>query len=81
MRLGGLIRVRIDSNNRKNIFYRQDDYESFLKMISEAAEIYGFKIHLYFLMTNHIHLVIEVQDVPVSRIMQSTAGRYAKIHN
>lgn len=73
--------VMLRGNNRKNIFYNQNDYESFLKMISEAAATYGFNIHLYCLMTNHIHLVIEVQDVPVSRIMQSIAGRYAKIHN
>ena len=36
--------VMLRGNSRKNIFYRQDDYESFLKIISEAAETYGFKV-------------------------------------
>lgn len=73
--------VMLRGNNRKNIFYEENDYQSFIKIISEAADIYGFKIHLYCLMTNHIHLVVEVRDIPISRIMQGIAGRYAKIHN
>lgn len=73
--------VMLRGNNRKNIFYKQKDYQTLLNVISDSAETYGFKVHLYCLMTNHIHLVIEVKDIPISRIMQSIAGRYAKIHN
>lgn len=68
-------------NNRKNIFLKEDDYQNFLKIIVNAADAYNFKVHLYCLMTNHIHLVIEVGDIPISRIMQSIASRYARVHN
>lgn len=68
-------------NNRKKVFLNKEDYLRFISLVKEAADAYCFIIHLYCLMTNHIHLVIEVGDVPLSRIMQSITSRYAKIHN
>ncbi len=32
-------------------------------------------------MTNHIHLVIEVSEIPISRIMQGINSLYARKHN
>ena len=73
--------VMLRGNNRKNIFHKKEDYQIFLDIIRAAADAYNFKIHLYCLMTNHIHLVVEVGDIPISRIMQSVSSRYAKLHN
>lgn len=73
--------VMLRGNNRKKVFFDKDDYQQFLSLVREAADAYCFVIHLYCLMTNHIHFVIEVGDVPLSRIMQSIVSRYAKIHN
>jgi putative transposase len=73
--------VMLRGNNRQNIFFEDQDYQAFLYIISDASNSYGFKIHLYCLMTNHIHLVIEVGDIPISKIMQSISSRYAKLHN
>ena len=68
-------------NNRGNIFYDYVEYHTFLKILADAAEAYSFKVHLYCLMTNHAHLVIEVGEIPISRIMQSLTSRYARFHN
>lgn len=73
--------VMLRGNNRKNIFHKKEDYQIFLGIIRAAADAYNFKVHLYCLMTNHIHLVVEVGDIPISRIMQSVSSRYAKLHN
>lgn len=73
--------VMLRGNNRKNIFHKKEDYQLFLDAIRSAADAYNFKIHLYCLMTNHIHLVVEVGDIQISRIMQSLSSRYAKLHN
>lgn len=73
--------VMLRGNNRKNIFLKKADYQIFIDIISGASGVYNFKVHLFCLMTNHIHLVIEVGDVPISRIMQSVSTRYAKSHN
>lgn len=73
--------VMLRGNNRKKVFLSKDDYQQFISLLKEAANAYCFVIHLYCLMTNHIHFVIEVGDVPLSRIMQSVVSRYAKLHN
>ncbi len=73
--------VMLRGNNRKNIFHKKEDYQIFLDIICAAADAYNFRIHLYCLMTNHIHLVVEVGDIPISRIMQSVSSRYANLHN
>lgn len=61
--------VMLRGNNRKNIFLNEKDYQNFLMIIANATDAYNFNVHLYCLMTNHIHLVIEVGDVPISRIL------------
>lgn len=73
--------VMLRGNNRKNIFLKKNDYQLFIEILANAADLYNFKVHLYCLMTNHIHIVIEVSDIPISRIMQTVSSRYAKTHN
>lgn len=73
--------VMLRGNNRQNIFHEIDDYEYFLRCVEKIADLYAAKIHLYCLMTNHIHLVIQVLDVPISKVMQSLCAQYVGRHN
>jgi putative transposase len=73
--------VMLRGNNRQNIFHTKDDYHDFMSCLNNIADSYAANIHLYCLMTNHIHLVIEVQDIPISKIMQSLSTKYARRHN
>ena len=36
------------------------------------------RVHAYCLMTNHVHLAIQVADVPLGRAMMRIASRYAR---
>lgn len=40
-----------------------------------------FKLHAYCLMTNHFHLLIQVQECPLSTVMQRVQTRYARHFN
>lgn len=73
--------IMLRGNNRQNIFHEDSDYRNFLDYLQNVTEIYNSFIHLYCLMTNHIHLVIEVTDIPISKVMQSISTKYAKQHN
>mgnify|MGYP005851543293 FL=1 len=53
----------------------------FLTYISEYKERYGFHLYAYALMRNHFHLLMEVGDIPLSRIMQSLLFRYTRYFN
>lgn len=68
-------------NNSQNLFFEDDDRTQFCNYLSETSEFYSCKIHLFCLMTNHVHLVIEVGYIPLSKIMQTIASRYARFIN
>jgi REP element-mobilizing transposase RayT len=70
--------VMIRGNNRQRIFFSNDDFEYFLKLLKETSEKFDHKIVLYCLMNNHAHLLVYVRESPLSAIMQKINFRYAK---
>lgn len=66
-------------NNRQAIFFVEEDRQTYLAWLGEAAEIYGCAIHAYVLMTNHVHLLVtpkKKESLP--RMMQSLGRRYVR---
>ena len=70
--------VMMRGNNRQDIFFGKAYYECFLKIVSEASEKFNFKVITFCLMTNHIHLVIYVNQHSLSVIMQNICYRYVR---
>ncbi len=46
--------------------------------MAEGVGQFGHQIHGYCWMGNHIHLAVQVVEVPLSRIMQNLAFRYTR---
>jgi REP element-mobilizing transposase RayT len=63
-------------NNKQPIFFDDLDYRFFYKLLGKMVALYGCKIHLFCLMTNHVHMVVEVGFVPLSKIMQCIQSEY-----
>jgi putative transposase len=55
----------------------QDIYRFYL-LLQEGTERYGYRIHAFCLMSNHVHLAIQVGEVPLSRIMQNIGFRFIR---
>lgn len=68
--------VMLRGNNKAKIFYAHEDYEIFYKYLNHVIEYYDCKIHFFCLMTNHVHLVIEIKTIPLSKIMQSLTAAF-----
>jgi len=65
-------------NNRKKVFWDEDDYQVYLDLIKEYKERYPLELFHYCLMPNHIHLLVRViQGEQLSRFMQSISQRYS----
>jgi REP element-mobilizing transposase RayT len=47
------------SNERKRLFWDDEDYQLFLKTLAEAAGEFSLRVHAYCLMPNHYHLLAE----------------------
>jgi putative transposase len=48
-------------NNRGVCFFAEEDYRFYLDQLGELAVRFGCAIHVYVLMTNHVHLLLTPQ--------------------
>jgi putative transposase len=62
----------------QKIFFSQEDRFRFYLLLQEGIERYGHRIHAFCLMTNHIHLAIQVGDMTLARIIQNISFRYTR---
>jgi putative transposase len=69
-------------NNRSDIFWDDEDRETYLEKLKTYAEANECEIHAYVLMTNHVHLLVTPrQDDGLSRMMQQLGASYVRFIN
>jgi len=72
---GLLYHVMARGNNGQKIFSQAKDYEVFLEQLQEARRRYPFYLYADVLTPNHFHLLLEVMELPMARIMQSLLAK------
>ncbi len=78
---GAFYHVILRGNARQDIFFEDDDRHRFYLLLQEGTERFRHCIHAFCLMTNHVHLLVQVADVPLSRIIQNLSFRYTRWAN
>ncbi|MDD2338216.1 MAG: transposase [Geobacteraceae bacterium] len=78
---GCFYHVTSRGNERKDIFKNRKDREKFLSYLQSSVERYGAKIHVYCLMTNHYHVLMETPQGNLSQIMRHINGAYTTYFN
>jgi REP element-mobilizing transposase RayT len=78
---GAFYHVTSRGNERKAVFKSLRDREKFLSYLESATERYGAAIHVYCLMDNHYHLLLETPSGNLSTIMQHINGAYTTYFN
>jgi putative transposase len=78
---GGLYHVIARGNRGLKVFRQDQDYRLYLKFLEEYKERYDFLLYAYVLMPTHIHLLVEVEEVPLSKVMQGLQFRYTRNYN
>ena len=78
---GAVYHLTVRGNERKDIFHRDEDRLTFLKIIREAKQRYGLRVYVYVLMNNHYHLVIETTDGNLTGAMHFINTRYSLYFN
>jgi len=66
---------------RRIIFKEEVDYQEFEKLMCFHAKNCGITIHNYCLMSNHYHLLIEIQQENLSKFMRQLNMNYAIYFN
>ncbi|MFH0812635.1 MAG: transposase [Pseudomonadota bacterium] len=78
---GAFYHITSRGNERKEIFKSERDREKFLSYLKSATERYGAVIHVYCLMENHYHLLMETPAGNLSEIMRHINGAYTTYFN
>lgn len=78
---GALYHVIARGNNREYIFEKEIDKEEYIKKVEKYISKYDGKLFAYVIMDNHCHLIIEVSDNPLSKIMQLIQQTYTSWYN
>lgn len=78
---GALYHVIVRGNNREDIFADDIEKNKYLDVISRYKERYLFRLFAFCIMDNHGHLLIEVDKVPLSKIMQGIQQVYTSFYN
>ena len=74
---GAVHHVTSRGNERRPIFFDDQDREAFLGFLGQAVKRFGWSLTAYVLMTNHFHLVIQTPEPNLSRGMQWFNTAYA----
>jgi REP element-mobilizing transposase RayT len=75
---GGLYHVILRGNARQNIFFTAEDRARFYELIEEVVVRFGYRVHAFCLMTNHLHLALQAGEQSLSAGMQNLAFRYTR---
>ena len=78
---GGIYHLIARGNNRQRIFRSHDDLLKFLGLLERQKSKLPFYLYAYCLMPNHVHLLAEMQDDPISRVMHGRLTAYSQYHN
>jgi REP element-mobilizing transposase RayT len=75
---GGFYHVTLRGNHRRPIFFADTDRNLLDAVVAEAVDRLAARVHAYCWMTNHIHLLVQVSDAPLGRLMLRIASQYAR---
>ena len=78
---GAFYHITSRGNERKAVFKSVRDREKFLSYLGSATERYAAIVHVYCLMDNHYHLLMETPAGNLSQIMHHINGAYTTYFN
>lgn len=78
---GALYHVIARGNRGQAIFRSDRDRRHLLASLDKVWQQNRFRLYAFVLMTNHLHLLIEVERSPLAKIMQSLLYRHSSYFN
>lgn len=78
---GAVYHVTARGNARNPIFHTDNDHNLFLEILYKVTERYHWLCHVYCLMNNHYHLVVETPEGNISAGMRQLNGVYTQTSN
>jgi putative transposase len=78
---GALSHVIVRGNRRAAIFHDDEDYATYVNRLERYRRRDGVTLYAYVLMPNHVHLLLETNEQPLSRTLQTLQFTYSQYYN
>ena len=78
---GAVYHVILRGNHQEPIFFDDTDRRALYSLLADGIAKHDHQIHAFCLMDNHVHLALQVHDIPLSKIIQNMAFRFARRMN
>ena len=78
---GGIYHVILRGNGRQPIFFADLDRRRWMRLLATGIDRYRCRIHAFCWMTNHVHMAVQVSDLPLGLLVGWVASQYAKATN
>lgn len=75
---GAVYHVMLRGNAGQPVFFDDRDRYRLYLILQYVVERFGCRVHGFCFMTNHVHLVFQTSNIPLSRIMQNLSLRFTK---
>lgn len=75
---GGFYHVTLRGNHAQPVIFQSADRVALDGIVGATIARCGARVHAYCWMTNHIHLLVQVEEIPLGRVILRIAGRYAR---
>lgn len=79
--VGAFYHVIARGNRGQRVFRKEEDYRLYLKFLGEYKKRFGYSLFAYALMPTHVHLLMEIGETALSKVMQSLQFRYTRNFN
>ena len=76
---GAFYHVMCRGNNGEYVL--TEEKPEYARLIEKYKERYRFRIYAYCIMDNHVHLLLETGDIPLSKIMQGIQQSFTQYFN
>ena len=77
----GIRHITCRGNRRQAVFLDDVDREEYLALLEHVSSVLSWRAFGWCLMTNHVHLVLDVPAETISRGMQLVSGEYGQWFN
>lgn len=68
-------------NNHTHVLNQEQDKREYLILTDKYLKKYGARLYAYVIMDNHVHLLIQVGEEPLSKVMQLIQQTYTAYYN
>jgi REP element-mobilizing transposase RayT len=68
----------VRGNQRQKTFTSESDYQAYIERLGCYRKKYGYVLHAYCLMSDHVHLLIESSEQPLAKFMQGLQQSYSQ---